>query len=270
MTRVWMIVGLSLAGLALAAPALAQQSSQAQPPADQRNFLACPVVRDTSTVPCFLAEFDGELYFLGIQVDTGADWYPPQLMHQVLVEGRVVDGPRVCGGIPLEPIVTSVMPEIDASCNTLLPAEPGIVAPHGERGPGPSSERREDRPPASPPPAITPPYQARDFTVPFDFDSDTISLKRTPIVAAALRYFQETSATHVEVTSYRGATLLSTGETLVESPIIAERRAKKVQGLLEGLGVPADALTVTWTAEPEPADGVDDHLSRRIVIAVTP
>ncbi len=49
---------------------------------------ACPIVRDTRTVPCFLAEYDGETYFLGIQQDITADFHPPQLKHEVLVEGR--------------------------------------------------------------------------------------------------------------------------------------------------------------------------------------
>src|SRR5262245_22448531 len=111
--------------MTLALPTWAQQ----QPPADRRNFLACPIVRDTKTVPCWLAEMDGELYFLGIQEDTGAAWYPPQLGHKVLVEGTVSSEPRVCGGIVLKPLVTSVMPEIEASCNTLLPAEEGVEAP---------------------------------------------------------------------------------------------------------------------------------------------
>ena len=32
----------------------------------QRSFVSCPIVRDTKTVPCFLAEDDGEVYYLGI------------------------------------------------------------------------------------------------------------------------------------------------------------------------------------------------------------
>jgi hypothetical protein len=113
----------------LSVPAAAQQ----RPPADRRNFLACPIVRDTKTVPCWLAETDGETYFLGIQEDTGAAWYPPQLGHRVLVEGTISNEPRVCGGVVLKPVVTSVMPELDASCNTMLPAEDGLDAPSGTR-----------------------------------------------------------------------------------------------------------------------------------------
>ena len=74
--------------LAIAIPVLAQQ----------KNFVACPMVRDTKTVPCFLAEYQGETYFLGIQQDITADFYPPQLLHEVLVEGTIAPGPRVCAG----------------------------------------------------------------------------------------------------------------------------------------------------------------------------
>src|ERR1700728_3988647 len=129
--------------------------SAAAPPADRRNFVACPVVQDTDTVPCWLAEYHGELYFLGIQTDSGG-WSPPWLGHQVLVEGRLAGGPRICGGIALTsdygasnppsgtsdgrplptPPVVSVMRELDPSCNTLLPADPRFHIA-GRRGAGP-------------------------------------------------------------------------------------------------------------------------------------
>src|ERR1700750_3271786 len=79
----------------------------------QRSFVACPIVRDTRTVPCFLAEDNGEVYYLGIQQDITSDFHPPQLKHEVLVEGTVAPGPRVCGGIPLQPVVISVVKEIN-------------------------------------------------------------------------------------------------------------------------------------------------------------
>src|SRR4030095_16153825 len=56
-------------GWTSALPAVAQQ----KPPADRRNFLACPIVRDTKTVPCWLAELNGEGSFLGIHTDTGEE-----------------------------------------------------------------------------------------------------------------------------------------------------------------------------------------------------
>jgi len=109
----------------------------------QRNFVSCPIVRDTKTVPCFLAEYEGETYYLGIQQDITSDFHPPQLKHEVLVEGRVAPGPRVCGGIPLQPVSISTLKEVNLACSTLLPAEPGLDAPPAPRGPGPSSRRAE-------------------------------------------------------------------------------------------------------------------------------
>ena len=56
--------------------------------AQQRaNFVSCPIVRDTASVPCWLAEHDGELYFLTLQSDVSAPVTPPWLGHRVLVEG---------------------------------------------------------------------------------------------------------------------------------------------------------------------------------------
>src|SRR5580658_4652581 len=153
-------------------------SMAAAPPADRRNFVACPVLQDTDTVPCWLAQYQGELYFLGIQTDSGG-WGPPWLGHQVLVEGRLAGGPRICGGaaltsdyvtstipsgsadgqpLPMPPVV-SVMRELDASCNALLPADPRFHI-MGRRGPGPNTAASALRspPPTPAPPTVTPPY----------------------------------------------------------------------------------------------------------------
>jgi outer membrane protein OmpA-like peptidoglycan-associated protein len=267
MHRAFLVSIAAVVALLVGHPAAAQQ----RPPADHRAFLACPIVRDTKTVPCFLAEMDGELYFLGIQEDTAAAWYPPQLGHKVLVEGTVAPGPRVCGGIVLKPVVTSVIPELDPSCNTMLPAGEGIDAPEARRGPGPSSVRTaEGAAPAAPPPAPAPPFQVREFTVPFDFDNDFMPGRVTRVIADAVRYAKATGAARIEVTSFRGATLLSSGQTLVEDPRIAERRAKKLQTILIGLGIPATSLTVSSKTEPDAPTGVGDERSRRVVMTVHP
>jgi hypothetical protein len=265
-TRTFILFAVTVLVGTTALPARAQQ----RPPADHRNFLACPIVRDTKTVPCFLAEMDGELYFLGVQEDTGADWYPPQLGHKVLVEGTVAPGPLVCGGIPLKPIVTSVMPEVDNSCNTLLPAEDNIIAPEVRRGPGPStaSGGGGPRPPA---PRLVPPFEPREFTLPFDFDSDVMSLHVTPTVGQAVAYAKAIGpSAKVSVTAYRGATLLSNGETLVEAPTTAPRRSKKLEGIFLGLGIPSASLSIVTRTEAERPSGMADEHSRRVVIRVTP
>lgn len=218
----------------------------------QKNFISCPIVRDTKTVPCFLAEYEGETYFLTVQTDITAEQYPPQLLHEVLVEGTVVPGPRVCGGIPLKPLRLSVLPEVNKACNTILPAEPGIEAPPTRRPAGPSTKQApvSTAPPA--PEKFAPPFTAREWKIPFDFDSDFLFARDTRVVNQAIEYARVSNAKQVEVTGYRAATLLSNGKTIVERDSVASERVNKVTALLKGLGV----ANVTGRAVPEaqPAD----------------
>src|SRR5580698_6251835 len=154
-----------MAAAAVAATAICT----AAPPGERRNFIACPVLQDTDTVPCWLAEYRGVSYFLGIQTDSGG-WAPPWLGHRILVEGRLAGGPLVCGGVALTsdqavsypasgtsdgnplptPPVVSVMRELDASCNALLPADPRFHIA-GRRGPGPNTAASALRQPPPPP-----------------------------------------------------------------------------------------------------------------------
>ena len=45
----------------------------------RKNFVSCPIVRDTASVPCWLSEYEGELYFLTLQTDVSAPVTPPWL-----------------------------------------------------------------------------------------------------------------------------------------------------------------------------------------------
>src|SRR6185369_4721781 len=145
-------------------------SMSAAPPA-HRNFVTCPIVRDTSTVPCWLAEYKGETYFLTLQTDVSAPVNPPQLGHQVLVEGVVSDEPRVCGGVVLKPVTLSVLPELDSSCSTMLPAEDRYnLTFEPPRPPGPSKGRLafDNTPPPASPAPVNP--STREFVIQYDFD----------------------------------------------------------------------------------------------------
>jgi outer membrane protein OmpA-like peptidoglycan-associated protein len=229
----------------------------------QRNFVSCPIVRDTKTVPCFLAEYDGELYYLGIQQDITSEFHPPQLKHEVLVEGRVAQGPRVCGGIPLQPVATSVLKEVNLACNTLLPAEPGIDAPAAPRGPGPSSRRAEVRS------APREPLRGRqEFTALYSFNDDYLEYAANQVVTDAAAHAKRMGASSVKVVGYRATTLLSNGDRLVEKSGLAEKRAQNIATLMRALGV--SHLTVEWSDEPEPGDGRTDSSRRRVTILVTP
>src|SRR5580658_2167236 len=94
----------------------------AEPPAAALSFIACSIARDTGpdTDLCFIAEQDGNRYALV----NPPDWGVPQLKHRVLVEGRVVSG-SFCGATPIEGRA-SVLPDIDNSCNTVLPFD-GVI-----------------------------------------------------------------------------------------------------------------------------------------------
>jgi outer membrane protein OmpA-like peptidoglycan-associated protein len=228
----------------------------------QKSFVACPVVRDTKTVPCFLAENEGELYFLGIQQDITAEFHPPQLKHDVLVEGTVVPGPRVCGGIPLKPVSISVFKEVNQNCNTLLPAEPGIEAPPAARGAGPSSRRPEAR-------AAAPVRTGRqEFLVLYAFNDDYLDFAGQNVVTEAAAYAQRTGSSNVRVSGFRATSVLSNGERLVENAALAENRAQSTATVLRGLGV--SHVTAEWKSEAEPGDGKADAARRRVVIVVTP
>ena len=240
-------------GLLMAAAALGQQ----------RSFVACPIVRYTKTVPCFLAEYEGETYYLGIQQDITSAFHPPQLKHQVLVEGRIAEGPRVCGGIPLQPVSISVVKEVNPSCNTLLPAEPGIEAPPAARGAGPASRRLTE------PATTTESLSGRqEFTVLYEFDDDYVEFASIATVRKAAAYAAKIKASAVNVMGYRATTLLSNGKRLVEKSELAEKRAQTIATLLRGSGVAG--VSADWKKEPEPGDGKTDPSHRRVTITVIP
>jgi outer membrane protein OmpA-like peptidoglycan-associated protein len=243
----------------LAITAVLASSVWAQQPASiplsRRQFVACPIVRDTRTQPCWLAEYDGELYYLGQQGGVANDFYPPQLGHLALVEGTVGTG-RVCGGIPLQPVKVSVLRELTPACRTMLPAEDGIEAPPpvpAPRGPAPSWVKRNS---------------ARDVTLYFDFDSDFLSLHMTVALTDLARLATDERDVHVEVTGYLGATRLSNGQLLTERDGMGGVRARKVADTLAGLGVPRDRIAMNAPASATPADGVNDPWSRRVEVRI--
>jgi hypothetical protein len=234
-------------------------------PAERRNFVACPIVRDTASVPCWLAEYDGELYFLTLQTDVSAPVNPPWLGHRVLVEGSVArDRARICGGVVLEPVVLSVLPQLDASCNTaVLPAEERYnLTFEPPRPPGPSAGRLAFADTYTPPPPSEPP---RAFALRYDFDG-LIVFRHAGELTAILDAALARDARSVAITGHRGSVLLSNGTTLVEQPAIARRRAEQVAELLRGAGLVDVEYRVRWDDEASAADGDDDAALRRVTV----
>ena len=238
---------------------------------DRLNFVSCPIVRDTASVPCWLAEHEGELYFLTIQSDVSAPVTPPWLGHRVLVEGTVSNEPRICGGVVLKPVHLSVLPERDASCTTILPAEDRYnLTFEPPRPPGPSRGRLafEPAPAAAPRPAATEPV-AREFVVSYAFDG-LVAFNHAALLSEVLRFARTIDARSVEIVGHRGAVRLSNGQTMVEEASIARRRAEQVGALLRGANLTTPEYSIQWRDMPPEADGVDDHLMRRVVITVRP
>ena len=252
--------GALLAGwLATAAVGAAQQ---------RQNFVSCPIVRDTASVPCWLAEYEGELYFLTLQTDVSAPVTPPWLGHRVLVEGTVSAAPRICGGIVLQPVRLSVL-ERDASCNTMLPAEERYnLTFEPPRPPGPSRGRLAfDNAPSAPPPPVT--SATREFVVSYPFDG-LVGFNHAGLLTQVLEFARAVNARELEIVGYRGAVRLSNGQTMVEEPAIGKKRAEQVAMLLRGASLTAPSYKVGWRNEAAAATGVDDYLSRRVVITVRP
>ncbi len=127
--------------------------AQAAAPSTERNFVACPIVLDTEDIPCWVAEYEGERYFLAVQTGRSAGvTFVPQLKHRVLVEGTVQpDAPRMCGGIVLGPVKLSVFPDVEPDCGKKLPGDgykvtgPRPIGPDGVPPGGRSTAARAPR-----------------------------------------------------------------------------------------------------------------------------
>ena len=248
----------------IAAAILATIAACAAQADERRNFVTCPIMRDTASVPCWLAEYQGELYFLTLQTDVTSPVTPPWLGHRVLVEGRLAtDKPRICGGVVLEPVVLSVLPELDASCNTILPAEERYnLTFEPPRPPGPSAGRLAfAAAPSDAPRPAAPPEPPRNFTLRYDFDG-LVVFRHAGDLTAILDAARARKARTIAITAHRGAVLLSDGSTLTERTGIAAQRAEQIATLLRGAGLSDVEYRVNADETPAPATGDDDATLR--------
>ncbi len=234
----------------------------------RKNFVSCPIVRDTASVPCWLTEYEGELYYLTIQSDVTSPVTPPWLGHRVLVEGVVSDEPRICGGIVLKPVHLSVMPEPDASCNAMWPAEEKYnLTFEPPRPPGPSKGRLAfDNGPAAPKPTAAP-ASIKEFVVPYDFDA-LVGFNHARVLTDVLEFARAVNAREIEIVGYRGAARLSNGQRMSEDADMGKRRAEQLATLLQGANLKSPSYKVSWQDVSAKATGVDDYAMRRAVITV--
>lgn len=239
----------------------------AEPPAPgtRMSFVSCPLVRDTSTVPCWLAEYAGTLYFLTLQTDVSAPVTPPWLGHRVLVEGVVADEPDICGGRVLKPVALSVMPEIDASCNTILPAEQryelGFEPP---RPPGPSLGRLAF---GDPTPRGGVSAEESSFMLEYEFDGMVV-FRHAQTLQRILDAARKAQAKELRVTGYRSASRLSGGKVMRERAGIDRERAEQIRDLLHGAGLEGVHYTLAWKDLSRRPDGMADAANRRAEIVI--
>lgn len=275
----------SAPAVALLAAAGLCGGAHAAPPSTERNFLACPIVLDTQDVPCWVAEYEGERYFLAVQTGrTAGVTFVPQLKHRVLVEGTAhPEEPRMCGGIVLRPVKLSVMPEVEPNCGKMLPGDgyttkgPRPIGPDGDP-PGGKSTAVRMRPPGPSRAEIEAAFRAdaaagkpREFEILYFFGSNYLPFPvEQATVDQAADYFAATHDSRVVVTGYRGQANLSNGRKLTEEKSLARERAEKVAAILEDFGVPRDRMEVKWIDEPQHNNGVLDWQRRRVIVSVVP
>jgi len=252
------LVPMTLAALAvLSTPVMAQQRAIA--------FVACPIVRDTSKVPCWISEYRGETYYLGIQSDVSAPFNPPSLGHRALVEGVPQGGDRICGGIVLEPVKVSVMPELSPECDEVLMAEPRYELPfEPPRPPGPSGGRLAFAPPESPPPP-EPPFVARTFEIYFPFEG-TVDFKTPGALQEVWDYAAAIRAREIRIEGHRAAVRLSDGTLIEEREGIGRSRASEVARMFTGLVASVEKMEFSSSERAE----LGDWRRRKVSIEVLP
>ncbi|MES2606237.1 MAG: hypothetical protein V4603_14985, partial [Pseudomonadota bacterium] len=218
-----------------------------------------------------LSEYDGELYYLGIQTDISADFHPPYLGHKVIVEGRVSEQPRICGGIVLEPVKISVVAELDKNCDTILPVDERYQVDFSPRPPGPSGGQLafQNAPPAARAvQAPAEPGDAREFTINYAFDGK-VEGPNAGDLGAILRHAESSGATRIKVMGHAGGVLLSNGTLLQEKAGLAQARAEEAAMLLKAGGLARLSFEVAWEP-PSEANGMDDWQTRRTDVVVLP
>lgn len=222
------------------------------------SFIACPQFRDTAR-QCWLAEYEGKTYYIGaFRIGT-----PPQLLHRVLVEGVAHDDEMSCGGINIDPIQLSPLPEIAPECDTVLP----------DNGTGPLEGSIFDLPASvlaqngAALPAPPPLHADTVFTVAYDFDRAILNLPNQAQVEMIALAIMASSVSHVIVTGRQGRSRLSNGMIITETPTIATIRAAAVRKALIDLGVKPDIEVRHLAAPPVDAPGRDVE-SRNVTVEV--
>lgn len=233
------------------------------------TFVSCPVYRDTNNgrkSGCWLATDEAS----GTRYDITQGRTKPQLGHEVLVEGRTERGAQPndgalkhtpCGGVPLSPIVVSVLNTLCPSF--MLPAE-GYPGRHFVLNP------KLVLPPADVPEALpAPPYGPRTWSIEFTFQSDFLQYQYSEVILDEIgRYVRASHPREVAIVGYAVTRPRIVSEhELAETPELARIRAEMVALALRRLGASDSEIRVSWRENPPPlaTDGELPEASRRRV-----
>lgn len=247
----------SLVVLAMSASIVAQSAVERQ--GRYVSFVACPEFRNTAR-QCWLAQYQGKTYYIGaFGIGT-----PPQLLHQVLVEGMAHDDQMSCGAVNIDPVHVSPLPEITDACNTVLP-DNGTAPREGSLFDLPAAVLARNGSDVPPPP----PLRANTvFTVGFDFDRAILNLANQAKVEMAARAIMGSPVKRVIVSGRAGRSRLSDGTVMTEVPAIAAKRIAAVANALIGIGVRPGIMEMRqagFTTSTDPIQGVE---SRDVAIEV--
>jgi outer membrane protein OmpA-like peptidoglycan-associated protein len=243
--------------LLLAAAAALQQESPAQ-----LRFVACPIYRDVDAgrkSGCWLVDAPAS----GIRYDVSAAPSKPDWDHAVLVEGISVPAAAdACGGVQLDPVRTSILPE---TCpRHMLPAE-------GFRGRPFVLPPRNVAPLSAPRPVPPGPYATRRFSLVFDFDKAFVVYQLDDyLLDQAITWIRAAAPARIVVTGHAVTRpALVSGHQLAERRGLARERAERIAEALVRLGVPRGRIETRWrdNGPPAAADGADGLIepSRRRV-----
>lgn len=229
-----------------------------------KHFVGCPVYRDTDAgrkSGCWLVTDPAD----GRQYDVTDARLKPVLGQQILVEGVVsATGGEQCGGIVLQPVDVSVLPQ---TCKPyLIPAE-GYP---GRRFALPANVLQPSTVPRVLP---APPYVPRTYTIEFELNSDFLVYQYAElIIEQASLYAKASKPRRIVITGYAATRPIEvSGQRIVEEIGIAEARARKIAEALSRLGVPREKMELKWLDAPEESRGPLVETSRRhAVIAIEP
>ena len=85
-----------------------------------------------------------------------------------------------------------------------------------------------------------------------------------------VEYAHAARATRTTIVGYRASSRFTDGAEMTEKPMLAEARARKIAGIMAGLGSDPKATEVTWQTAAIAGTGDGDWQNRKVVVTVIP